>query len=133
MLKGLLEMNLFQKWKNRKSKKELIAENARLRSEIQNLMDVKRRQNVFSGKFNLKKVQISVEVHPRFSDAHDDYIKEDVAKQLMEYIKPYIEYNSREGYDKGSRIYTGSLWVGIHEGNNQEKVDERNGIFKKNN
>ena len=126
-------MNLLQKWKNRKSKKELLVENARLRSEMQNFMDVKRRQNVFSGKFNLKKVQISVEVHQRFSDAHDDYIKEDVAKQLMEYIKPYIEYNSREGYDKGSRIYTGSLCVGIPDWNNQEKVDERNGIFKKNN
>ena len=116
-------MNLFQKWKNRKSKKELIAENARLRSEIQNLMDVKRMQNIFSEKFNLKKVQVSVEVHPRFSDAHDDYIKEDVAKQLMEYIKPYIEYNSREGYDKGSRIYTGSLLVGIPGWNMGDNCD----------
>lgn len=118
-------MNLFQKWKNRKSKKELIAENARLRSEIQNLMDVKRKQNAFSEKLNLKKVQVSVEVHPRFSDAHDDYIKEDVAKQLMEYIKPYIKYNSRDGYN--SSILTGSILVGIPDGNNQEKVDERNG------
>lgn len=119
-----LEMNLFQKWKNRKSKKELLAENARLCSEIQNLMEIKRKQNVFSEKLNLKKVQISVEVHPRFSDAHDDYIKEDVAKQLMEYIKPYIEYNSREGYDKGSRIYTGSLWVGIPDGNREDNSSD---------
>ena len=116
-------MDFLEIWKNRKSKKELFAENARLRSEMQNFMDVKRRQNAFSEKFNLKKVQISVEVHPKFSDAHDDYIKEDVAKQLMEYIKPYIEYNSRDGYN-GSRIYTGSLWVGIPDGNREDNSSD---------
>lgn len=94
-------------FKNFKTKRALIEENARLKAMLQILQ---KPQQVHMVERNVQKVQSSFVVSYKNRDIPEEIIKTEIASNMIEYLKPFIEYDFFD--DEGSgKIYKGSLYI----------------------
>lgn len=102
-------MNLIEKWKNRETKKKLREENIRLREENK-FLKIDPYPNVCTIERNVQKVRSCVEVNESNLYIPEECIKEDIARNMIDCILPFIEYDFRDnGY--GGKIYMGILYI----------------------
>lgn len=102
-------MSLIEKLKNRETKKKLREENIRLQEENKCLRNVPV-PNICTIERNIQKICSDVEVNQMNIDMPEEYIKRNIARNMIDHISPFIEYDFRDnGY--GGKIYTGILYV----------------------
>lgn len=115
-------MNLIEKWKNRETKKKLREENIRLKEQIERRESVKR-PSVCTSERNVQAIRSEYN-SPIGGSVYvpESVIKMTIAKELLDYIKPFIEYDFHEN-PNGGKVYTGTLYVGTgdrkRESNNE--------------
>ena len=101
---GEIAMKIF---KNFKTKRALIEENARLKAMLQILQ---KPQQVHTVERNVQKVQSSFVVSYKNRDIPEEIIKTEIASNMIEYLKPFIEYDFFDD-ERGGKIYKGSLYI----------------------
>lgn len=102
-------MNLIERWKNRETKKKLREENIRLREENKFLKSISK-SNVCTVERNIQKVRGCVAVNERNLSVPEEYIKRQIAHNIVESILPFIEYDFQDNKRAG-KIYTGTLHI----------------------
>lgn len=102
-------MNLIEKWKNRETKQKLREENIRLQEENRCLRIVPR-PNVCTVERNIQKVRGCAAVNERNLSVPEEYIKRQIAHNIVESILPFIKYDFQDNKRAG-KIYTGTLYV----------------------
>ena len=102
-------MNLIEKWKNRETKKSLREENIRLKEQVEMLQIPK--PPVCTIERNVQAVRVSLEVNRWDRDMPAEYIKNECIRQMVDRLKPFIEYDFHDIRETGGRVYTGTLYV----------------------
>lgn len=110
-------MNLIEKWKNRKTKKKILEENIRLKTEIEMLHKIPK-PTVCTIERNVQQIK------SRFAICRDDmmtsdYAKEKVKHDLLGYLSPFIEWELNYDHETGDEILTGSLYVATEDKRNE--------------
>lgn len=85
------------------TKKQLREENARLKAMLftpKQIHEVER---------DVQKIQSSFSVS-RYEDVPVDFIKDRIASDMAEYIKPIIEFDFKDD-GHGGKAYTGSIFI----------------------
>ncbi len=96
-------MKLWEKWKNRETKKKLRAENAALKELLARPLPVVERDVIAVRREMILEPNIPVEVTKRV-----------VAREMSDYLNPYIEWDVKDQSDK--KILSGTLMVAIRKG-----------------
>lgn len=102
-------MNLIEKWKNRETKQKLREENTRLQAENQWLKRMSK-PNVCTIERNVQKILGYVEVNERNLFVPKEYIKREIAQNMVDAVLPFIDYDFQDN-GLGGKIYTGTLYV----------------------
>lgn len=102
-------MNLIEKWKNRETKQKLREENIRLQAENQWLKK-RLKSDVCTIERNVHKILGCVEVNERNLSTPEEYIKRQIAENIVDHVFPFIEYDFQDN-GLGGKIYTGTLYV----------------------
>ena len=89
-------MNLIEKWRSRETKKKLREENIKLKSEVETLQMIPK-PPVCTVERNVQEVRGCYAVPRDRTDMPVEYIKRELINGLIEYVKPFVEYDSREG------------------------------------
>lgn len=103
-------MNLIEKWKNRETKKSLREENIRLKAQVEMLHEIPK-PPVCTIERNVQAVRVSFEFNRFDRDMPAEYIKNECILQMVDHLKPFIEYDFHDIRATGSRVYTGTLYV----------------------
>ena len=102
-------MNLIEKWKNRETKKKLREENIRLKTEIEMQYKIPK-PPVCTIERNVQKICSRLQYNGMQLAPPSEIIKEELCRELIEYIKPFVEYDfERNGYRE--EVYTATLYV----------------------
>jgi len=96
-------MKLWEKWKNRETKKKLRAENAALKELLARPLPVVERDVIAVRREMILEPNIPVEVTKRV-----------VAREMSDYLNPYIEWDVKD--QSGEKILSGTLMVAIRKG-----------------
>ena len=108
-MKNLKVSYIAEKWKSRETKKKLREENAKLKGKVETLERLPR-PSVCTVERNVQEVNASLVVPFGEADMPVEYIKHSLAKELIEYAKPFIEYNVKDGV-MGEKIYFAKIYV----------------------
>ena len=92
-------------FKNFRTKKQLREENERLKAMLHVPMQIHTEQR------NVQKVQSSFAVPCYEKDVPEEFIKNQIAKNMIEFLKPHIEYDYFTDEKCNVNIYYGSLYV----------------------
>lgn len=90
---------------NFKTKRQLREENERLKDMLMN------QRPIHTVDRKVETVQSSFAVPMDKSYLPEEIIKEEIARNMLNYLKPLIEYDFCDG-ENGGKIYTGKLCVG---------------------
>ena len=102
-------MSLIEKWKNRETKKKLLEENIRLKTQIEMLHKIPKHP-VCTVEKNVQKVCARISYSGMELNLSSEIIKYELHKKLMENIAPFVEYDfDKNGY--GEENYTAILYV----------------------
>lgn len=102
-------MNLIEKWKNRETKKSLREENIRLKAQVEMLHRVK--PPICTVERNVQALRVRFEVNRWDRDMPAECIKNECIRQMVNHLKPFIEYDFHDIRETGGRVYTGTLYV----------------------
>lgn len=102
-------MNLIENWKNRETKKSLREENIRLKEQVEMLQVPK--LLVCTIERNVQAVRASFEVNRWDREMPAEFIKDECIRQMVDHLKPFIEYDFHDIRETGGRVYTGTLYV----------------------
>ncbi len=102
-------MNLIEKWKNRETKKSLREENIRLKAQVEMLHRIP--TPVCIVERNVQAVKVFFEVNRWDRDMPAECIKNECIRQMVDHLKPFIEYDFHDIRETGGRVYTGTLYV----------------------
>lgn len=91
-------------FKNFRTKKQLMEENERLKA----LLSVP--PQIHTVERNVQKVQSSFVVPYDQRDIPEDIIKNQIARNMIEFLQPLIEYDFADNKN-GGKIYYGNLYV----------------------
>ena len=102
-------MNLIKKWESRETKKKLREENIKLKSKVETLQRIPR-PPVCTVERNVQEVRGYYAVPRDEADMPVEYIKRELINGLIEYVKPFVEYDIKDG-ETGGKIYIAKLYV----------------------
>lgn len=108
-------MNLIDKFKNRETKKKLREKNGKLMAQVEVLQRL-RPPSIYTVQRNIQLVQASKDVPLEHAYLPEEYIKEDLARCLVDELKPFIEYDFEDGIN-GGKVYTAKLYVATGDRN----------------
>lgn len=96
-------------FKNFKTKKQLREENEKLNDMLRMVRFVNTRPTIISEKIS-EKVKCSMIQNLGELDVPREIFEKEIIYNLMEQIKPYIDFQTREE-PSGEKVYTGTLYV----------------------
>lgn len=102
-------MNLVEKWKNRETKKKLREENIKLKTELEMFHSIPY-PPVCTIERNLQQLRATHKIDQNYP-LPIDYIKKQLAQQLIDYIYPFIDWDICDGYKIGEINVTGCLYI----------------------
>lgn len=103
------EMSLFEKWKNRETKKKLREENIRLKTEIEVLHKIPE-PPVCTVERNVQKICVSLTINRLQRDVPAEIVKNELLHKLTEHLSDFVEYDfSNDRY--GNTTYKAILYV----------------------
>ena len=104
-------MQIIEKWKNRQTKKKLLEENIRLKTQIEMLHKIPK-PPVCTVERNVQKVCARISNSGMELSIPSEVIKHELSRKLMENIEPFVEYDfDKNGY--GEENYTAILYVAM--------------------
>ena len=102
-------MNLIEKWRSRETKKKLRDENIKLKSKIETLERIPK-PPVCTVERNIQEVRGCYAVPRDRADMPAEYIKRELINGLIEYVKPFVEYDIEDRKMVG-KVYIAKLYV----------------------
>lgn len=103
------KVNLIEKWRSRETKKKLREENIKLKLKVETLQRIPRPQ-VCVLERNMQEVRGCYAVSHDKEDMPAEYIKRELVNNLIEYVKPFVEYDVRDS-EMGGKVYIAKLYV----------------------
>lgn len=103
------EMSLFEKWKNRETKKKLREENIRLKTEIEVLHKIPE-PPVCTVERNVQKICVSFTINGPKIGVSLEIVKHELLHKLTKHLSNFVEYDfSNDRY--GNTTYKAILYV----------------------
>lgn len=108
-MKNFKASYIAEKRKSRVTKRKLREENIKLKGQVE-MLERLPRPPVCTVERNTQEVNASLVVPFGEADMPVEYIKHSLAKELIEYAKPFIEYDVKDG-EMGGKIYFAKMYV----------------------
>lgn len=103
------EMSLFEKWKNRETKKKILQENIRLKAEIEALYKIPE-SPVCTVERNVQKICASCTINGPQIDVASEIVKHELLHKLTKHLSNFVEYDfSNDRY--GNMTYKAILYA----------------------